>query len=298
LELNLASSRSGRTRQAYASCLRQFSREHSIPASPSDVAGYLSALGVGLNSSSVKVHAAAIHAAHVDAGLPSPCSDPLVKRALGGLARRKAGVGEKQASPICADAYDRIVESAQKPRIGRGGLMESVESAMERGLVDMALIGLMRDAMLRRGECAALVWGDLAFESDGSGRLLVRKSKTDQFGAGAVRYVSEGVVWALGAVRAMRFGKPLDSMFGLSDRQLCRRVKSACLAAGLSGSYSGHSPRIGMAMDLARGGASMVELMVAGGWKSPAMPARYCRGIEAGKGAVAEFYSRKAGKVS
>ena len=49
-------------------------------------------------------------------------------------------------------------------------------------------------------------------------------------------------------------------------------------AAGLSGAFSGHSGRVGMARDLVAGGASVAAVQVAGRWESARMPALYARG--------------------
>ena len=40
----------------------------------------------------------------------------------------------------------------------------------------------MFDGMLRRSEAAVLTWADVVREADGSGRLTVRRSKTDPEG--------------------------------------------------------------------------------------------------------------------
>ena len=58
--------------------------------------------------------------------------------------------------------------------------MESVEEGRRRGMADIAIMSLMRDALLRVGEGADLRWEDLAREQDGTGRLLIRRSKTDR----------------------------------------------------------------------------------------------------------------------
>ena len=79
-------------------------------------------------------------------------------------------------------------------------------------------------------------------------------------------------------------------MFDLSASQICRRIQAAAKAAGLGSGFSGHSPRVGMAIDLARAGTDMTSLMVAGRWQSPRMPARYTRNEAAGQGAVARLY--------
>ena len=64
-----------------------------------------------------------------------------------------------------------------------------------------ALLCLMRDCLLRRSEASAAHWRDMVPEPDGSGRLTVPYSKTDQNGKGAVLCVSEKTMKALRAIR-------------------------------------------------------------------------------------------------
>ena len=47
-----------------------------------------------------------------------------------------------------------------------------------------------------------------------------------------------------------------------------------------------------MAQDLVKDGASLPELMQAGRWESPAMPAHYARAELAAQGAVARYYNK------
>ena len=54
--------------------------------------------------------------------------------------------------------------------------------------------------------------------------------------------------------------------------------------------FSAHSPRVGMAQDLSAAGAELPELMTAGRWESPTMPARYTEAQTVGRGAVARYY--------
>ena len=70
-------------------------------------------------------------------------------------------------------------------------------------------------------------------------------------------------------------------------------VKMIDCAAGISpGRVSGHSARVGMAQDLTAFGAELPEVMQAGCWKSPTMPARYAEKLPAKRGAVANFYEK------
>jgi len=53
--------------------------------------------------------------------------------------------------------------------------------------------------------------------------------------------------------------------------------------------YSGHSTRIGAAQDLAAANVSLVNIMTAGGWRDPTMPAHYSRAQAAEQGGMARF---------
>ena len=60
---------------------------------------------------------------------------------------------------------------------------------------------------------------------------------------------------------------------------------------------SAHSTRIGAAQDLTAAGAALPEIMVAGGWTSPQMPAHYARKLDARQGAMRRWLdaARKPG---
>ena len=117
----------------------------------------------------------------------------------------------------------------------------------------MAVIRLMRDAMLRVSEAAGLTWQDLRTEADGTGRLLIRRSKTDPAGAGTVMFVSAETMATLGVIQ--NGAGETARIFGLRPNQLSRRIKQGpAQAAGLGGGFSGHSPRVGMARGPGAGG--------------------------------------------
>ena len=260
-----------------------------LPADPIQIAAYLADRLERLahKPGTLRVAASAIAFAHKAAGLSDPCASPEVKRTLRS-ATRKAGRFQKQAEALTADALAAICSSARLPRRGRGGQLERSWTADARGKLDIALISVMRDAMLRVSEAAALTWEDISWESDGTGRLMIRRSKTDAEGEGAVLFISAQTMYALRQIHRRGYGT--DHVFGLSQNQISRRIKQAALAAGLGDGFSGHSPRVGMARDLARAGIELPRLMNAGRWRTPTMPAHYTRNETAAKGAVAEFY--------
>ena len=293
LKENIEASLSQGTRRLYESALKRYANHGGvIPAEPYKLALYLSELNNYVGLSTIRIHTAAIAMAHVNKGHENPFLNPSIKTVLSGMSRRSNHVAD-QASGIDADKFEAITDHATTPRVSRGGHMETQHQANQRALVDVTLIGVMRDAMLRRSEAEALLWNDIESEADGTGRLTIRRSKTDQTGDGSVRYISAAVMDCVRALCLSHTDPIVDkSVFGMCAAQINRRIASAAKAAGLEGKYSGHSPRIGMAQDLARFGCGLPELMEAGRWKSPSMPAYYLRSIEAGKGAVAQFYGR------
>ena len=60
--------------------------------------------------------------------------------------------------------------------------------------------------------------------------------------------------------------------------------------AGLGEGFSANSPRVEMAQGLSAAGAELPELMTAGRWDSPSMPARNTEAQVAARGAVASYY--------
>ena len=258
-----------------------------LPAPPEMIRAYLAERAeFGHKPSTLRLAAAAIARVHADNGLESPINDR-VRRTLKSLSEQY-GRHQKQASALTAEVLAAVRATACLPRRSRGGKLETEEYARRRGLVDIAMLSLMRDALLRRGEAAALTWADVAGEPDGTGRLRIVRSKTDREGRGAVAFLSKNTMSALDAIRGD--SRPGDSVQGMSVRQMNNRIKAAAVAAGVGEGFSGHSARVGMAQDLVRAGTELTALMNAGRWKSHEMPAHYTRNEEAGRGAVARYY--------
>ncbi|MDE2940248.1 MAG: tyrosine-type recombinase/integrase [Chloroflexota bacterium] len=297
LEEAMASARSASTRRCYRSQWNLWrrwaeSRGHEVlPAQPLAVADYLlDRADSGASIATLKLARSALAAIHKDAGHPDPTDNEGVRRVLAGLSRTISRP-QQQAAALTREVQVAIQATAGFPRMLPSGKMETHVKAQARALLDIALVAVMRDALLRRSEASALTWGDLEPAADGSGRLTVRNSKTDQSGEGSVLYLSPATMDALSQIRPT-VADPEQRIFGLSPRQINRRIASAAKAAGIQGDFAGHSPRVGMAIDLAASGCELPALMTAGRWESPTMPARYTRAEAAGRGAVARYYSR------
>lgn len=260
-----------------------------LPASESSVINYLQHLaGQGKSLSSVRVVAASLSKAHKVAGLASPLESPRVRLFMRGLSRR-IGKPQKQAQPLDDNALSAIEATARVPRPGRGGKMESPQAALARGLVDVAIVRVLSDAALRRGEAVALDWRDVRDDQRG-GIIMVKRSKTDVSGQGMSVWISRKAMSALNAIRPDNYegGDPVftsaqsirngvKGKYRMTERQLSRRVAAAARAAGLGEGYSGHSGRVGFVARATRRNAPTDAMMRHARWRSPAMVAVYGR---------------------
>ena len=120
------------------------------------------------------------------------------------------------------------------------------------------MICLMPDAMLRVSETAAVKWEDSEVQADGTERLMIRRSRTDPEREGAIAFISRLTMKSLNTIR--NGATDSDRAVGLRPNQISRRIKQAAWAAGLANGFSGHSPRIDTARDLARAGTELTSL--------------------------------------
>ena len=303
LEEVLGASYSDNTREGYKGQWKLFKRwlaeqgyGEDLPIDVETVALYLCGrFEKGRSAATLRLAAAAIGFYHREEGEPNPCASPMVRKVLRGLAK-KIKKAPSQAQALTQEGMNKVIETACVPRPLGLGRVESEARAKRRGLIDIALIGTMRDAQLRRSEAAALLWADIEKQQEGHGTLRIARSKTDQEGKGATLFLSKRAMQDLARIRKYRKNRP--GVFGLSSPQICRRIAAACKAAGLKGRYTGHSPRVGMTIDLARKDLSLAAIQQSGRWKSPAMVGRYIRNEDAKRGAVARFYELEANAPS
>ena len=254
----------------------------SMPASPQAVALYLGRLAAdGKALATINQARAAISHFHAAAGMQktdNPARHPVVAEAVKGW--RNRAPSPKQAAALTAEALARVRETLRLPRRGRGGRMESAETAQQRAALDLAIIGVLADGGFRRSEAAALTWGDVELWDDGTGRLTIQKGKNQP--------EPETVAVTAATARALQEIRPDDAelavpVFGLTGEALANRVRVAARAAGLGDGFTGHSGRIGMARRMVAAGAPNAAVQRQGRWKHGDMVARYTRGETAGE---------------
>ena len=141
-----------------------------LPVPATTVADFVDAFGAVRAPASVARYVASLNHLHRAAGLPAPGEAQAVRLALRRL-RRTAGTRQAQARPLGWAAIARILATL---------------GDAPADLRDAALLCLAYDSFARRAELAALDRGHLEAAGDGTGRVLIARSKTDPEGAGSV----------------------------------------------------------------------------------------------------------------
>lgn len=273
------------TKKTYERAFRQF-RLWLGEAEPGEesLLLYVACLATeGKAPSTVRVAVSAVRWGLQELGVEVPMGQVL--KCLAGVRREARRQRPRQVQGIKWEQADDVCALAEK-------------DGSVAGLRSAALVGVMSDGLLRVSEASAVDCEDIRVLDDGSGRLLVRRSKTDQTGRGCERYLGAPTVKRIkawldaGGIGEGPLFRPVHRSGSVQPKALdvrsIRRIVQACAkAAGIEGRVSGHSLRVGSAQSLAEANASLVAMQRAAGWSSPSMPAYYTREQEAGRGAVA-----------
>ncbi len=253
-------------------------RSVPFPASLKLLSKFISNEAASCSASTIKRRLAAIGKIHRLMRLDNPVTDEEVKLALRRAFRGKFS-RPKQARGLTSKLRDQLIEACSEDCL-----------TCKR---DKALIAVGYDTLARRSELSSLSLEDINF-NDAGAKLLIKRSKNDQYGYGRVAHlskrstnllkdwirnsrISEGYVFRL--VKNDFVGSN-----ALHPHSIGRIIKRAAEKAGLSEdevrSLSGHSMRIGAAQDMMIAGFDILPIMAAGGWKTTNVVARYIENAE------------------
>ena len=274
------------TRSVYGRAVASFDDWRGArPATDASLADYL---GVLFDRGMAPATASVVVAAVVEAaGDGSPPRGELTDRALAGFRRDGAGRGSGQVDGLSWEQVDHMAALAER------------SANRAAGLRDALLLRVASDCLLRVAEAAALDVADIAFEEDWL-RVVVRRSKTDQEGKGAVLYAGAPTarlarMWlATAGIEEGPLFRAVNKAGRVSATRLSARstrdiVRRRAITAGIDGRISGHSLRVGAAQSLRDAGATMPELLTAGRWKRVETMAQYTSAQEAAVGPVARL---------
>jgi integrase len=312
----------------------------AVPASPETLVHYLCWLSKAsdtrfpLKPATLARRIASIARVHRILGFgerePLPTQAGMVRDTLKGIRRQKRE-RQRQAAPL------RLGEAmGEEQGAPEGVTIQALLAACGTdiiGLRDAALFSLAYDAGLRVSELVAALVPDFSQVGDGSGRLLIGHSKTDQLGEGTMAWLSPETMARLSAwlmasgiadgpvfrrinvltSRADGDGQQIQRHFigaKALTRQgvvaiLRRRVQSAIdlghveLEPGSEGetvrALSAHSFRVGLTQDLFAAGEDGAGIALALRWSSPTTALRNARELAVGSNAAARVLGKLRG---
>ena len=287
--LNLKSSKANNTIRAYKSDFRDFglfcsqNGFRSIPTDPRTVSLYLTYLSTKeIKMSTLKRRLVSIGVIHKLKGHYLDTKHPSIIENIMGIKRRKGSI-QKGKKPLLINNLKQIINVIDSHN------NEEIKKFRDRSII---LIGF--SGGFRRNEIVSLDYEDLDFVTEGL-KINLRRSKTDQFGEGAVKglpYFDNSQYCPVVSMRKwIEISKinsgPLFRRFTkgsklsdnrLSDQTVALLIKDYLKIAGIeSKNYSGHSLRSGFATVAAESGAEERSIMAMTGHKSTEMVRRYIK---------------------
>ena len=285
-------------------------RVPSLPARPGDVARFLQECASEADSNAwLETHITVLSRMHTRSGMEDPADDPEVRAVLAKQASVKLDPADRDIPVLTLRCLRAVRQTAHRPRRrGKSG-HETAGAAEKRGLVDIALISVMRDAFLTAQDAAPLRWKDVDFLADGTTRITLvdhdvleyvqaerAASPRPQGGTDPDRHpftnrrwpvtqTGEDAAQDLRAIRPEEHG-PDDPVFSLSGNTIKARIKAAALHAGLGTRFTGQSPQRGMYLDLMTSGlATSASMNASSHWGKNSDP-------DATAELLAEYYRR------
>ena len=232
--------------------------------------------------------------------LPAETALKGIKRNIEAQARGRGQVtgikvDDAMTMAIIADSPAHASPTASKETPGKARIRQARDSA---------IIRTMSNGLLRISEVGAIHCEHISTRENGSGTLLIPRSKTDQEAEGREVYLQKRTIKAI---------EKYQRLSGVSEGPLFRRIYQNCkmgnAAIGITAvrdmikdvaakaqidvtGISGHSFRVGTAQSLVEGKATMPQLQTAGRWKDTRMPARYTEKEELAHGVIATILGR------
>jgi len=290
--INLKNSKANNTVRAYKSDFNDFglfcaqNGFKSLPSEPKIVSLYLTQLSTkNVKMSTIKRRLVSIGVIHKLKGHYLDTKHPLIVENLMGIKRRKGSI-QNGKKPLLINNLKKIINVIDEQK------KEKIKILRDRTII---LIGF--SGGFRRNEIVSLDFDDLDFVEEGL-KINIKRSKTDQFGAGSTKglpYFENSQYCPVVSIKKWieiskinsgalfrRFTKGSNlSEKRLTDQTVALLIKEYLGLAGIdSTNYSGHSLRSGFATSAAEAGAEERTIMAMTGHKSTEMVRRYIKNAD------------------
>jgi len=285
---NLKTSKANNTLRAYRSDFKDFGvfcAKHgfnSMPTDPKIVSLYLTHLSKTSKISTLRRRLVSIGVVHKIKGHYLDTKHPIIIENLMGIKRLKGSM-QTGKKPILINHLKQIINVINN---------QDIEEIVKQRNKTMILIGF--GGGFRRTEIISIDQEDLEFVNEGV-KIIVRRSKTDQFGEGMIKglpyFPNETYCPVINLKNWLKISKiktgPIFRRFTkgssltkhrLTDQSVVLIIKDCLRIAGIENhNFSGHSLRSGFATVAADSGADERSIMAMTGHKSSQMVRRYIR---------------------
>jgi integrase len=187
---------------------------------------------------------------------------------------RKIGRAQQQATPLT------------KPLLNQ--LLSNCDTSV-RGLRNQVLLRLGYETMRRRSELCAFKFEDISQAPNGKPAIKLNFSKTDQYGSGKLLPISQelsALIYKWGILVGSegyilksinRHGHTGSSLNPASINTILKALQAGLDHGTKVKSLSGHSFRVGAALDLLEQGEPLERIMLRGGWQTDSTAINYLR---------------------
>ncbi len=285
---NLKSSKANNTLRAYKSDFKDFAvfcTKHglnSLPSEPKIVSIYLTHLSKNSKISTLRRRLVSISMVHKLKGHYLDTKHPIIVENLMGIKRINGSI-QRGKKPILINHLKLIIKAIDEQKV------KEIKKIRDKSII---LIGF--GGGFRRNELVSINHEDLEFVPEGL-KILIKKSKTDQFGEGMLKglpYFSNEIYCPVANLKKWleiskiksgpifrRFIKGLSlSDKRLTDQSVVLLMKDYLNLAGIENkNFAGHSLRSGFATVAAESGAEERSIMAMTGHKTTQMVRRYIR---------------------
>jgi site-specific recombinase XerD len=202
-----------------------------------------------------------------------PTKQPEVILALKRM-HRKIGRAQEQATPLTKTLLNQLLNNCDSSTMG---------------IRNQLLLRLGYETMRRRSELCAFKFEDINCAPNGKPIIKLNFSKTDQFGTGKVIPISEELLNLLEKWKEIvgnegyilrsinKHGHIGDSLNPASISTILKTLQEGLKTGSNQQPLSGHSFRVGAALDLLEQGEPLEKIMLKGGWQTDSTAMKYLR---------------------
>jgi site-specific recombinase XerD len=246
---------------------------HPLPAPSISIAAHIDALSLTHKAASIRRRINALSTIYRLGRLEDTTKDPDVTLAMKRM-HRKLGRAQKQAKPLTKIYLDKMIEA---------------QDDSPRGLRNRILLLMGYETMRRRAELVGFEFEDLTCLLNGKPALRLKFSKADQYGEGRLIGISKELEELIATWRDIvgqdgkilrsvdRHGNIGEKLEPSAISYILRQVQANITLPGnrKPRQWTGHSFRVGAAVDLVERGYTIEQVMRKGDWKSAQAGLRY-----------------------